>query len=130
MRYVTLSEVLAIHLRVAERSGGSVGVRDLPGLESSLAQPKATFDGTDLYPELVDKAAAMAFSMVSNHPFIDGNKRTAHAALEVMLVLNGWEINAPVDEQERLFLDLASGLVDREELVEWIRAHMVSIRAR
>ena len=110
MRYLTLHEVLAIYRRVMQQSGGAVGISNLDGLESALAQPYVTFDGLDLYPTIVEKAAALGFSLIRNHPFIDGNKRIGHAAMEVFLVLNGFEIHASVDEQEELILQVASGI--------------------
>jgi death on curing protein len=98
-----------LHRQIIEQSGGALGVRDLRALESALAQPRMTFGGDDLYPTLVDKAAALGFSLVMNHPFVDGNKRTGHAAMETFLILNGLEISASVDEQEQVILSLASG---------------------
>src|SRR5699024_11011418 len=112
MRYLTIEEVEALHTRLIDQSGGSQGLRDRGGLESAIGGPKATFGGKDLYPSLVEKSAALTFTLVKNHPFIDGNKRTGHAAMEVFLLLNGYEIQADVDEQERLFLDLAAGNVN------------------
>jgi death-on-curing protein len=82
------------------------------------------FGGTDLYPTLIEKAAALCFVLVRSHPFIDGNKRTGHAAMETFLVLNGAEIDAPVDEQERLMLDLAAGRISRSNLVDWLSLHV------
>lgn len=80
MRYLTLNEVIHIHRSVIECSGGgAVGVLDLGALESALAQPRATFGVDDLYRTVVDKAVALCFSIVKNHPFIDGNKRAGHA---------------------------------------------------
>jgi death-on-curing protein len=122
-RYLTLGEVVTLHRAILENSGGASGIRDLGGLESALALPRASFGGMDLYPSLHTKAAAMGFSLALNHPFVDGNKRVAHAAMEVFLILNGLEIVAAVDEQERLMLDLAAGNVSRDELAEWIRLH-------
>jgi death-on-curing protein len=87
-----------------------------------------TFDAVDLYPTIVEKAAALCFSLVSNHPFTDGNKRVGHAAMETFLLLNGFEINALVDEQERVILSLAAGGCERERLVEWLRGHIVQIK--
>ncbi len=84
-------------------------MRDLGALESSLAQPRMSFGGQELYPTLVDKASALAFSLGLNHPFLDGNKRVGHAAMETFLVLNGYEISADADEQEQVVLRLASG---------------------
>lgn len=125
MRYLTLGEVLELHRRVIEQSGGSPDIRDLGTVETALAQPRATFGGEDLYPTLVDKASAMAYALVMNHPFVDGNKRTGHAAMEVFLVLNGHEIEASVDEQEKIFLKVASGEMKREAFTEWLRSRFV-----
>jgi death-on-curing protein len=96
VRYLTLNEVLALHGQVMAQSAGAVGILNLPLLESALAQPRMTFGGDDLYPTLVEKAAALGYSLIKNHPFVDGNKRTGHAAMEVFLVLNGLEIQAAV----------------------------------
>jgi len=125
MRYLTLGEVVELHRRLVAQSGGAAGIRDLGLLESALAQPRATFDGHDLHPTVVDKAAALGFALVANHPFVDGNKRVGHAAMEVFLALNGFEIDATVDEQERLMLDAASGLTDRAALAEWLNSHVM-----
>ena len=85
-----------------------------------------TFDGKDLYPTLIEKAAALGYSIIINHPFIDGNKRAGHAALEVFLILNGYEIEAGVDEQEKIILQLASGELTREEFLNWLEKHAIS----
>jgi len=124
MRYLTLAEVVELHELVLQATRGAAGVRDLGGLESALAQPKATFEGRDLHQTLVEKAAALGFSLVQNHPFVDGNKRTAHAAMETFLVLNGSEIVASVDEQERVMTDVAAGRLPREKLLAWLRDHV------
>jgi death-on-curing protein len=100
MRCLTLAEVVELHELVLQATRGAPGLRDLGGLESTLAQPKATFEGRDLHQTLIEKAAALCFSLVQNHPFVDGNKRTAHAAMETFLVLNGSEIVASVDEPD------------------------------
>jgi len=123
-RYLLIHEVLALHERIAEQSGGGVGVRDLGLLESALAQPRQSFGDTDLYPSLVEKAAALGFSLVANHPFVDGNKRIGHAAMEIFLVLNGEEIDADVGEQERVVLAVAAGELTREQLTDWLREHL------
>lgn len=121
MRFLTLIEVLELHRRIIEKSGGAFGIRDVGLLESAIAQPRMTFGGEDLYPSLLEKAAALGFSIIMNHPFVDGNKRTGHAATETFLVLNGLEINASVDEQERMVLEIASGKQEREIFVGWLR---------
>ena len=101
-----------------------MGVLNLPALESTLAQPRMTFAGADLYPTLVEKAAALGYMLIQNHPFVDGNKRTGHAAMEVFLVLNGHEIHASVDEQEQIILEVAAGEREREAFTEWLRSHI------
>ena len=124
MRYLSLGEIVDLHQALLEQTGGATGIRDLGMLESALAQPRATFGGTDLHPPLVQKASAFGFSLTLNHPFVDGNKRVAHAAMEVFLLLNGLSVNAPLDEQERLMLDLADGRVTREHLTMWLDDHV------
>jgi len=124
MRYLGLTQVVELHERIVGATGGALGVRDLGALESALAQPKATFAGRDLHRTLAEKAAALCFSLAQNHPFVDGNKRVAHAAMETFLVLNGWEVRASVDQQERLMLQLATGEISRDELASWLRDHV------
>ena len=127
IRYLSLAETLELHRSVIERWGGASGIRDLGALESALAQPRQSFGGQDLYPDLTSKAAALCFSLVLNHPFVDGNKRIGHAAMETLLIMNGSELRAPVDDQERVMLDLAAGNLSREEFVEWVTQHTISI---
>lgn len=124
MRYLALAEVVDLHRRLLEATGGAAGIRDLGALESALAQPKMTLAGRDAYPTLVEKAAALCFALVGSHSFVDGNKRVGHAAMETFLVLNGAEIDASLDEQERVMLDLAAGRVDRGQLAAWLRQHL------
>ncbi|MBW4560529.1 MAG: type II toxin-antitoxin system death-on-curing family toxin [Mojavia pulchra JT2-VF2] len=126
MRYLLLVEVLVLHRQIIEQSGGALGIRDLGGLESALAQPRMTFSGEDLYPTVIDKAAALGFSIIMNHPFIDGNKRTGHAAMETFLILNGIEISASVDEQEQIILVVASGNLRREAFGEWLQHNTIT----
>ena len=125
--FLTLDEVLAIHAHQVSRYGGALGIRDRGLLESALAMPQATFGDEILHPSLHEQAAAYLFHIVKNHPFIDGNKRIAHAAMEVFLMLNGWEIVADVDEQERLMLEVAAGSWSREQLHEWLQARVMRL---
>jgi len=125
MRYLSLQEVISLHSLLIAQSGGSSGLRDRGALESAVAQPEASFGGQDLYRDLASKAAALGHSLIQNHPFVDGNKRIGHAAMEVLLLLNGYEIDASADEQEKIIIDVASGKVSRIELSEWINKQMV-----
>lgn len=123
IRYLSLAEVLELHMSVIERWGGATGIRDLGALESALAQPRQSFAGQDLYPDITSKAAALCFSLVLNHPFVDGNKRIGHAAMETFLIVNGYELCATVDAQERIMLELAAGNLSRDAFVEWVKQH-------
>jgi death-on-curing protein len=125
MRYLSLEEVLDLHQRIILAFGGASGVRDLGALQSAVAQPRMTFAGQDLYATLTEKAAALCYSLAMNHPFVDGNKRVAHYAMEMLLFLNGHELAASVSKAEALMLKLAAGAATREELVAWISAHTV-----
>ena len=124
MRHLSLAEVGELHRLVIEASGGTHGIRDLGALESAVAQPRMSFGGEDLYPTPLEKAAALGFALVMNHPFLDDNKRTGHAAMETFLVLNGFEIDAGPDEQEHLMLELAAGKIDRSGLLRWLHDHV------
>lgn len=124
MRYLTVREVRELHRQVITRTGGSAGVRDQGALESAVAQPQMTFSEEDLYPTLVEKVATLGFSLIQNHPFVDGNKRVGHDAMETFLILNGYQIHATMDEQEEMILQVAAGKIKRESLTDWLRAHI------
>jgi death-on-curing protein len=126
-RYLSLAEVLRLHGRIIAETGGSDGLRDLGLLESALAQPRQTFGGQDLYPNLVEKAAAVGYSLIKNHPFVDGNKRIGHAVVEALLMLNGFELSAGVDESETEILAVAAGERSRDEFRAWIEASVVRL---
>ena len=118
---------MEIYNGVIKQSGGGVGIRDLGVLESVVAQPRMTFNGEELYPTIVEKASALGFSLIQNHPFVDGNKRAGHAAMETFLMFNGYEISANVDEQVEIILGVASGKVDRVDFTEWLKNHVVEL---
>lgn len=86
-----------------------------------VTQPRMGFGGSDLYPTLESKAAALAYLLIRNHPFLDGNKRVGHAAMEAFLMLNGFEVAATVDEAEHIIMGVATGSVSREDLGDWLR---------
>ena len=83
------------------------------------------FGRQELYPTIVEKASALGFSLIKNHPFVDGNKRTGHATIEVFLILNGHEIKADVDEQEQVILQVAADEMDRDSFLAWLRTRVV-----
>jgi death-on-curing protein len=124
VRYLGLAEVLELHRRLIAAWGGAAGLRDLGALEGALAQPRQTFGGADLYPSLAEKAVALGFALIRNHPFVDGNKRVGHAALEVFLVLNGYELQGTIALAEQIVLGVAAGAIDRTEFLAWVRTQM------
>jgi death-on-curing protein len=123
VEYLTLEEVLLLHARLIQRTGGSGGVRDVGLLESALARPQATFEGRELYPDLWHKAAALMHSLVKNHPFVDGNKRTALTAAALFLELNGYTLVASNDEAARFVLRAVAGEVDVAAIAAWLEGH-------
>jgi len=122
---LTQAQVLTLHQRIIAQSGGADGVRDVGALESAIAQPEMSYDEQDLYPTLIDKVGALGFSLINNHPFVDGNKRIGHAAIEVTLLMNGYEIKASVDAQETTILAVAAGEMDRADFLHWLQQHVV-----
>ncbi|MCU0426540.1 MAG: type II toxin-antitoxin system death-on-curing family toxin [Candidatus Kapabacteria bacterium] len=123
MQFLTLSDILLLHQRLIKVTGGGEGIRDLAGLESAIAQPQMTFDEEELYPSLAEKASALMFSLVLNHPFVDGNKRVGFAAAELFLWLNGSELNINIDDAEQVILSLAAGNLERDTLTQWLQHH-------
>lgn len=103
-----------------EETGGSHGLRDLGLLESAAARPRAGFGGEDAYPDLFGKAAALAQSLAQNHPFVDGNKRTAVASAGVFLELNGFRLGASNSELEELGMALARGEWSLHDIARWL----------
>lgn len=126
MKYLTTEQVLFIHSRLIDKTGGSHGIRDLGLLQSAASRPRATFGGRELYPDIFQKAAALIESLTKNHPFIDGNKRTAIASAGIFLEKNGYLLETTQKELERFARRLAAGKVSFEDAVKWFRK--VSLR--
>ena len=125
MHYLNLEDVLLIHRRQVEFAGGDPTIRDMSGLQSAVAQPRMSFGGEFLYPTLAEQAAALGFSLIKNHPFLDANKRTGQMAMELFLWLNGFELGGTEEDQYDIIFGVASGTVGREKLASWIRDHLV-----
>jgi death-on-curing protein len=126
-RFLTVNEILQLYRQLMRKSGGTVGILSVEALESAVAQPRATFDGNELYPSIIEKAVALGYSLVMNHPFVDGNKRIGHAAMEIFLVLNGFQIVAEIEDQENIILKLAAGNLERDEFTGWLREHVKTV---
>ena len=129
MRYLAVPEIIELHCRLIARFGGATGIRDHAALASSVAQPFQTFEQRELYEPFVGKVATLAFLLIRNHPFVDGNKRVGHAALEVTFALNGVELDAPVTEQESVIIGVASGSLSREDFAEWVNRNIIPARS-
>lgn len=125
MNYPTVEQALFIHYRLIEETGGSHGVRDISLLQSAIARPMATFGQTDLYPDIFTKTAALMHSLIKNHPFIDGNKRTAITTASIFLIRNGYKISASNKELERFTLEVASTYTEIKEIAKWFKEQTV-----
>ena len=124
---ITLQEVLAIHAMTIDRFGGSYGVRDRTLLESAINRPHATFNGLDLYPTAIDKAAATIESIVKNHPFSDGNKRTGYILMRLLLLQSDLDIRATEAEKYAFVIKIAAGKLMYDEISVWIERHSYTI---
>ncbi|MBP1549896.1 MAG: type II toxin-antitoxin system death-on-curing family toxin [Oscillospiraceae bacterium] len=120
---LTKSQVISIHSQLIEATGGSDGIRDDGLLDSSLNSPFQTFGGEDVYPSLMHKASRLCYSIISNHPFIDGNKRIGIHTMSVFLALNRVELNYTQQELIDLGIGIASGNISPEQLFQWLNNH-------
>jgi death-on-curing protein len=123
MKYLTAQQALFIQYCQIIETGGEHGLRDLALLESAVARPRATFDGSDLYPGLFEKAAALLDSLVNNHPFVDGNKRTGIVAAGLFLRANGYRLITSSEELEAFTLSVATEHPPIAELANWLETH-------
>lgn len=123
MNYLTVAQVLFLHARLIEETGGSHGVRDVALLESALARPRATFGSKDLYPDLFSKAAVFMDFLIRNHPFVDGNKRTGIATAALFLRQNGYRLTASNQELEAFTLHVAESRPEVPEIATWLETH-------
>lgn len=120
---ITKEEVLLIHDQVVKLHGGANGVRDINGLESAIARPYQTFAGSELYPSCFEKGAAIGESIIMNHPFVDGNKRTGYVLMELMLRLEDFRITSNDEELYQFVIDISTGDKRFEEIVDWLKAN-------
>ena len=116
---ILTQEILTIHKTLIDTFGGSAGVRDLPALESALARPFQQYDGDDLYQSVLQKAAALVESLLINHPFVDGNKRTGYTALRLFLLQNSLDFSTKADRY-KFIIDIASGQLKYDDILTWL----------
>lgn len=126
---IGLDEALAIHQQVVAATGGSHGVRDKGGLESALARPNMTFEGTEPYPGAIDKAAAILESVVKNHPFVDGNKRAGYTLVRLTLRTYDLDLRAEDDEEYDLIIQVATGQLDADGVRAWVESRVVQLKS-
>jgi death on curing protein len=120
---ITKEEILLIHDQVVKLHGGANRVRDMNGLESAIARPYQSFGGDDLYPSCFEKSAAIGESIIMNHPFVDGNKRTGYVLMELVLRLENVRIIATDEQLYQFVIDISTGEKRFEEIAEWLKAN-------
>ncbi len=130
MIWISKPLALAIHERQLAEHGGPIGVRDTGMLESALAKPQQLFAYGQPPPDVADLAASLAYGLARNHPFIDGNKRTAHVCYRVFLELNGVELQATLEDKYAAMAALAAGELDQESFARWLRSRISPSNSR
>ncbi|MBN2693997.1 type II toxin-antitoxin system death-on-curing family toxin [bacterium] len=125
MKTISLSQILSFHEKIVLSTGGSSGVKDIKLIESALNRGLATFDGNYLYESLELKIAAITHSLISNHGFVDGNKRVGVSVMLLLLNLNRIEINYSQEELINLGLSVASGVKNEKDIFSWIKNHVI-----
>lgn len=121
---IDFETTLKIHNLLIDEFGGTRGIRDHSLLDSALNRPFQTFDGELLYPTLIDQSAAIIESIVKNHPFHDGNKRTGYTLMRLHLLNNGLDINASEDDKYDFVISIASGRIDFDQIKQWIENNL------
>jgi death-on-curing protein len=124
---ISFEDAQQIHDILIKRYGGTAGIRDVQSLKSALIRPFQIFENVDLYPDILSKATALIESIIVNHPFIDGNKRTGYVLMRLFLINNKIDINATEDEKYDFVIKIASGNSDYDEILDWLKAHTLKI---
>ena len=124
MIWITADDVIQIHSRVIQRSGGMDGLRDRAGLEAAVSAPMQSFGGQDLYPTTVEKIARLGYGLASNHAFVDGNKRIGAMMTQLLLKWNGFQMTLSSGELADMFIAIADGSAGEPDLLAWIQRHL------
>ena len=124
MIWITADDVIQIHSRVIQRSGGMDGLRDRAGLEAAISAPMQSFGGQDLYPTTVEKIARLGYGLASNHAFVDGNKRIGAMMTQLSLKWNGFQMSLRSGELADMFIAIADGSAKESDLLAWIQTHL------
>lgn len=128
VKYLTVKDVLLLHNMAIDASGGSHGLRDLGLLESAIARPQSSFGGKDLYPTIFLKAGALIHSLLRNHAFVDGNKRSSMFSAMTFLELNGYKFEAGQKEVVNYALKIENDKLSVEEIAKWLKEHTRSVK--
>ena len=121
---ISAEDIIRIHSRVIEGSGGLDGLRDRDGLEACVFAPIQTFDGQELYPSDMEKIARLGFGLASNHAFVDGNKRIGAMVTQLLLKWNGYDLTLRAGELADMFIAIADGTAKEKNLLDWLYAHL------
>lgn len=121
-------DVLYLHTVLIKITGGTNGIRDREMLVSALSRPFQMFAGHSLYPTIFEKTAALVESLIVNHPFVDGNKRTGYTVMRAFLRINGYDLDAREQEKYDLIIAIAEGKANYEYIVNWLKKHTVRIK--
>ena len=124
MIWITTDDVIQIHSRVIQRSGGMDGLRDRASLEAAVSAPMQSFGGQDLYPTTVEKIARLGYGLASNHAFVDGNKRIGAMMTQLLLRWNGFQMSLRSGELADMFIAIADGSAGESDLLAWIQRHL------
>jgi death on curing protein len=124
---ILIEDILKVHQILIEKYGGGIGVREFGSLESAIARPFQTFDGEDLYETIFEKAAALGESIIINHPFIDGNKRTGFVSMIALVEAAGYFLNASEEEAYAFTIKISTGEIRFEQIVEWLKQNTITI---
>lgn len=124
MIWVTADDVILIHSRIIQTTGGIEGIRDRAGLEAAVAAPLQSFGGEDLFPSDIEKIARIGFGLASNHAFLDGNKRVGAMMTQLLLKWNGYQFRLEQGELADMFIAIADGTSNERDLLNWIQDHI------
>lgn len=124
MIWVRAENVIVIHARIIQSTGGLDGLRDRAALEAAIAAPVQTFDGEDLFKTDIEKIARIGYGLASNHAFVDGNKRIGAMIMQLFLKWNGYTLSLRQGELADMFIAIAAGVASGEDLYDWILQHL------
>lgn len=124
MKWIQFDDIVLLHSRIIQTTGGLDGLRDRAGLEAAIAAPLQSFGGQDLFPTTIEKIARLGYGLASNHAFIDGNKRIGALMVQLLLKWNGYNLQLQSGELAKMFISIADGTSSETDLLNWINTHL------